>query len=114
MLPSGAEVTGRGRPTPHPRAEAARRVGAASHSAVESMRQAPTVAWANPPSALVLTDDREQSGPHATVAADRILIILFVLFVFILPQPARAGAAVGNAIESLILFFRSMATAVST
>ena len=44
----------------------------------------------------------------------RIVIVLFVLFVFILPQPARAGAAVGNAIESLILFFQSMATAVST
>jgi hypothetical protein len=44
----------------------------------------------------------------------RILVILFVVFAFILPQPARAGAALGNAIESLILFFRSMATAVAT
>jgi hypothetical protein len=70
VLPSGAEVAGRGRPPAHPGAEAARRVGAASRSAVESMRQASTVARANPPSALVLTDDREQSGPHATVAAD--------------------------------------------
>jgi hypothetical protein len=44
----------------------------------------------------------------------QILIIIFVLFAFILPQPARAGAAVGNAIEALMIFFRSMATAVST
>jgi hypothetical protein len=36
VLPSGAEVTGRGRPAPHPGAEAARRVGAASRSAVEA------------------------------------------------------------------------------
>lgn len=42
------------------------------------------------------------------------LIFIFVLVAFILPNPAAAGAAVGNAIESLIIFFRSMATAVST
>jgi hypothetical protein len=41
--------------------------------------------------------------------------ILFVLFFgFILPNPAQAGAAVGNAIDSMIIFFRSIATAVST
>ena len=42
------------------------------------------------------------------------LIVLFVLAAFILPNPASAGATVGNAIESLIIFFQSMATAATT
>jgi hypothetical protein len=42
------------------------------------------------------------------------LIVLIVLAAFILPNPASAGATVGNAIESLIIFFQSMATAATT
>ena len=88
--PSGAEVAGRGRLSPNPGAEVARRIGAASHSAVESMRQASTVARANPPSALVLTDDREQSGPRATVAAD-IGYPLCDLHLYSAPAGSRRG-----------------------
>jgi hypothetical protein len=90
VLPFGAEVTGRGRSSPHPGSEAARRVGATNRSAVESMRQASTVARANPPCALVLTDDREQSGPHATVAAD-IDYHLCALRLYSAPAGSRRG-----------------------
>jgi hypothetical protein len=54
------------------------------------MRQASTVARANPPSALVLTDDREQSGPHATVAAD-IDYHLCALRLYSAPAGSRRG-----------------------
>jgi hypothetical protein len=42
------------------------------------------------------------------------LILLIVLFAFVLPDPAAAGAAVGNAIDAIIVFFRSLGTAVTT
>ena len=42
------------------------------------------------------------------------LILLIVLFAFVLPDPAAAGAAVGNAIDALIVFFQSLGTAVTT
>jgi hypothetical protein len=41
-------------------------------------------------------------------------IILIVIFAFILPDPAGAGATVGNAIESLITFFQTMGQAATT
>jgi hypothetical protein len=42
------------------------------------------------------------------------LIFLIILATFILPNPANAGATVGNAINSLIIFFQSMVTAATT
>jgi hypothetical protein len=42
------------------------------------------------------------------------LIIILVLIVWIIPSPASAGAAVGDAIDALITFFRSVGTAAST
>ena len=66
----------------------------------------------DPVATLALTGDREQSGPHATVAVGlhhhRLVLRIYSA------QPGWAGAAVGNAIESMIIFFRSMATAIST
>ena len=40
------------------------------------------------------------------------LLILILIFVFIIPSPAQAGAFIGNAIDSMIVFFRSMAASV--
>lgn len=34
-------------------------------------------------------------------------LVLLILFAFVLPNPARAGNATGNAIDSMVLFFRS-------
>jgi hypothetical protein len=42
------------------------------------------------------------------------IIILVVIFAFIIPDPAAAGAAVGNAVDALITFFRSIASSIST
>jgi hypothetical protein len=42
------------------------------------------------------------------------LIIIFAIVVFIVPDPAGAGAALGNAIDSIIIFFQSMVTAATT
>jgi hypothetical protein len=41
------------------------------------------------------------------------LIIIFVIAAFIVPNPAAAGATVGNAIDSMIIFFQGIATSVS-
>jgi hypothetical protein len=41
-------------------------------------------------------------------------IIILLLVVFILPDPVGAGTTVGNAIDSLIIFFRSFSTALMT
>ena len=41
-------------------------------------------------------------------------IVLIVLFAFVIPDPAGAGAAVGNAIDAVIVFFRSLGTAATT
>ena len=43
-----------------------------------------------------------------------ILVILILFAAFVVPNPAAAGAAVGNAINALIVFFKSMGTAVMT
>ena len=40
------------------------------------------------------------------------LLLLILLFVFIIPNPAQTGAFIGNAIDSMIVFFRSMAASV--
>jgi hypothetical protein len=42
------------------------------------------------------------------------LIIIVVLIVWIIPSPATAGAAVGDAIDALITFFRSVGAAATT
>jgi hypothetical protein len=43
-----------------------------------------------------------------------VLIILILIAAFVVPDPAAAGAAVGNAIDALIVFFRSLGTAATT
>ena len=40
-------------------------------------------------------------------------IALVVIFAFIIPDPAGAGAAVGNAVEALISFFQSLGQAAT-
>ena len=41
------------------------------------------------------------------------LIIILVIIVFILPNPAGTGAYLGNAIDSLVVFFRSIGDSVT-
>ena len=41
-------------------------------------------------------------------------IALIVIFAFIIPDPAGAGAAIGNAIDSMIIFFQSLGYAAAT
>jgi hypothetical protein len=41
-------------------------------------------------------------------------IIIVVIVAFIVPNPAAAGATVGNALESILIFFQSIAAAVGT
>ncbi|MEU7811321.1 hypothetical protein [Pseudonocardia sp. NPDC049154] len=41
------------------------------------------------------------------------LIIVLVLLIWVIPNPAAAGAAVGNAFQAMIIFFRSIGTAAS-
>jgi hypothetical protein len=41
------------------------------------------------------------------------LIIILVIVVFVLPQPAVAGANVGNTVDSLIIFFRNIGTSLN-
>ncbi|HYH31964.1 MAG TPA: hypothetical protein VD903_16430 [Pseudonocardia sp.] len=36
------------------------------------------------------------------------LLVILVILVFILPNPSGSGAFVGNAIDSIITFFRSI------
>jgi hypothetical protein len=36
------------------------------------------------------------------------LIVILIILVFILPNPGGAGTFLGNAIDGLILFFRSI------
>ena len=43
-----------------------------------------------------------------------VLTVLILLAVFVLPDPAAAGTAVGNAIDGLVTFFRSFGTAATT
>jgi hypothetical protein len=42
------------------------------------------------------------------------LIIILILVVFILPNPAGSGAFLGNAVDSLVTFFRSIGDSVNT
>ena len=42
------------------------------------------------------------------------LIIILIIFVFILPNPAAVGTYIGNAIDSIVIFFRSIGTSVNT
>jgi hypothetical protein len=41
------------------------------------------------------------------------LIVILVIVVFIVPNPAGAGASLGNAIDSMVTFFRSAAASVN-
>ena len=40
------------------------------------------------------------------------LLVLLILFGFVLPNPVSAGNATGNAIDSMVVFFRSMGNAI--
>ena len=42
------------------------------------------------------------------------LILIIIIFVFILPNPAAVGTYIGNAIDSIVIFFRSIGTSVNT
>lgn len=41
------------------------------------------------------------------------LIVVLVLLIWVIPNPAAAGAAVGNAFQAMIIFFRSIGTAAT-
>jgi hypothetical protein len=41
------------------------------------------------------------------------LIIILIIVVFILPNPAGTGTFLGNAVDSMVVFFRSMSNAVT-
>ena len=41
------------------------------------------------------------------------LIVILIIIIFILPNPAGTGTFLGNAIDSLVVFFRSIGTAVT-
>ena len=41
------------------------------------------------------------------------LIVILVILVFILPNPAATGTWIGNAIDSMVVFFRSIGTSVN-
>jgi len=41
------------------------------------------------------------------------LILLIIIFVFILPNPAGTGTFLGNAVDSMVVFFRSISNAVT-
>jgi hypothetical protein len=41
------------------------------------------------------------------------LIIVLILLIWVIPNPATAGAAVGNAFQALVLFFRSIGSAAA-
>ena len=42
------------------------------------------------------------------------LIIILIIIVIILPNPAGTGTYLGNAIDSIVIFFRSIGTAVNS
>ncbi|GAA4684754.1 hypothetical protein GCM10023215_19580 [Pseudonocardia yuanmonensis] len=39
------------------------------------------------------------------------VIIVLVILIWVVPNPAAAGAAVGNAFQALVVFFRSLGSA---
>ena len=41
------------------------------------------------------------------------LIWILILLVFIIPNPAAVGTYIGNAIDAIVIFFRSIGTAVN-
>ena len=41
------------------------------------------------------------------------LIFIMIILVFILPNPAGVGTYIGNAIDAIVIFFRSIGTAVN-
>ena len=41
------------------------------------------------------------------------LIVILIILVFIIPNPAATGAYIGNAIDALVVFFRNIGTAVN-
>ena len=41
------------------------------------------------------------------------LIIILIIVVFILPNPAGTGTFLGNAVDSMVVFFRSISNAVT-
>ena len=41
------------------------------------------------------------------------LIIILVIIIFILPNPAGSGSFLGNAVNDLVTFFRSIGNSVS-
>jgi hypothetical protein len=42
------------------------------------------------------------------------LIIILVIIIFIIPNPAGAGTFLGNTVDAIVTFFRSIGTAVNT
>jgi hypothetical protein len=42
-----------------------------------------------------------------------VLIIILAIVVFVFPDPSGAGAAVGNAFDALVTFFRSVGESAS-
>ena len=42
------------------------------------------------------------------------LIIILIIFVFILPNPAGTGSFLGNAVDALVVFFRSIGNSINT
>lgn len=42
------------------------------------------------------------------------LLIILLIVIFIIPDPAGSGSFVGNAIESIIIFFRRIGTEITT
>ncbi len=42
------------------------------------------------------------------------LIIILIFLVFIIPNPAAVGTYIGNAIDSIVIFFRSIGSSVNS
>lgn len=41
------------------------------------------------------------------------MIVILIILVFILPNPTGTGTWIGNAIDSVVVFFRSIGTSVN-
>jgi hypothetical protein len=41
------------------------------------------------------------------------LIFILIILVFIIPNPAGVGTYIGNAIDAIVIFFRSIGTSVN-
>ena len=41
------------------------------------------------------------------------LIIILIIVIFILPNPAGTGTFLGNAVDSMVVFFRSISNSVT-